>query len=196
MNRATDRRLLLIAWGMAVTGSFAASAQVPTVAPGTASSTAPAAASSALDALSWLRGCWAGKVEQWDFAEQWLPPRSGMMIGVSHTIVADRQRGGEARTDDYTYLRLEARADGVYYIAIPSGKKEIPFKLTSVAADRGDKIFTFTGPGDGFPQRILYRHTQAGSLYAHVAGKVDDRDKEVIYPMQHVDCATGAAAHE
>jgi hypothetical protein len=29
-----------------------------------------------------------------------------------------------------------------------------------------------------------------------VAGKVDGRDKEVIYPMHRVDCATGALARD
>ena len=97
----------------------------------------------------------------------------------------------KSRTEDYTYLRLEARADGVYYVAVPSGKNELPFKLTNVENDKGVTVFTFTGEGDGFPQRIVYRRTEGGMLFAEIAGKLDGRDKEVIYPMHQVDCVTG-----
>ncbi len=88
-------------------------------------------------------------------------------------------------------MRLEARTDGVYYVAIPSGKNELPFKLTSVEDDKGDRVFSFTGPSEGFPQRIVYRRTAAGMLFAEVDGKVDGKDKQVIYPMHHVDCVSG-----
>jgi hypothetical protein len=110
--------------------------------------------------------------------------------------VQEPKRAGESRTEDYTYLRLEARADGVYYVAIPSGKKELPFKLSNVESDKGDKIFTFTGASDAFPQRIVYRHTEGGLLFAQVAGKVDGKETNVFYPMHPVDCATGARARE
>jgi hypothetical protein len=115
-----------------------------------------------------------------------------MMIGFSHTTVQDKQRAAAMRTDDYSYLRLEARADGVYYIAIPSGKKEAAFKLTSTREENGRMLYTFTNPADEFPQRIVYVRGKEGWLYAQVAGKVGSEQKEVTYPMQRVDCATGA----
>ena len=192
MKRSSHCVPIVIACAMGVAIGFAANAQPPAATPDTAAAAAPAAASSTLDELAWLRGCWAGKVEQWDFVEQWQPPRAGMMVGVSQSIVGDGKHPGQWRVDDYTYLRLEARADGVYYIAIPSGKKELPFKLIATETDQGDKVFTFTAPGESFPQRIVYRHTKAGSLFAHLAGKVNGRDKQVIYPMHPVDCVTGA----
>ena len=160
---------------------------------------APAAAAPAIPAatppleeLAWLRGCWSGKVERYDFIEQWSPPRAGMMIGFSHTTVQDKQLAAAARTDDYSYLRLEARADGIYYIAIPSGKKQIAFKLASTREENGRMLYTFTNPTDEFPQRIVYVRGREGWLYAQVAGKVGSEQKEITYPMQHVDCATGA----
>lgn len=191
MSRSPRWLPWILAFALAAAG-FVANAQPTAAPPDDAAAAAPAAASSPLDELAWLRGCWAGKVEQWDFGEQWQPPRAGMMVGVSQSIVQDRTHGGEWHVDDYTYLRLEARPDGVYYVAIPAGKKELSFKLTATQMDQGDKVFTFTAAAEGYPQRILYRHTKAGSLFAHVAGKVDGRDKEVIYPMHHVDCVTGA----
>ena len=160
-------------------------------APATAAPAAPAA-TPPLEELAWLRGCWAGKVDRYDFIEQWSPPRAGMMIGFNHMTVQDRQHAGAARTDDYGYLRLEARADGIYYIAIPSGKKEAAFKLTSTREENGRTLYTFINPADEFPQRIVYVRGKEGWLYAQVAGKVSGQQKEITYPMQRVDCATGA----
>lgn len=194
MNRSTHQVCIVVACAMLISSTLATPAQAATAVPVTPTATpevAPLPASPELDQLAWLRGCWAGNVNRRDFAEQWLPPRAEMMVGVSHTVVQNRNDASKARTEDYTYLRLEARADGVYYIAVPSGKTELPFKLTGVENDKGITVFTFTGPGEGFPQRIVYRRTEGGMLFAEVAGKLDGKDKQVIYPMHHVDCVTG-----
>ena len=53
-------------------------------------------------------------------------------------------------------------------------------------------LYTFTNPADQFPQRIVYVRGREGWLYAQVAGKVGSEQKEITYPMQRVDCATGA----
>jgi hypothetical protein len=164
----------------------------PAAAADAAASAKAAAAAPALNQLAWLRGCWTGSVNRRDFLEQWLPLRADMMVGVSHTVIQDPLHKSETRTQDYTYLRLEARPDGVYYIAVPSGKKEIAFKLASVEDDKGAKIFTFLNSVDEFPQRIVYRRAEHEWLFAQVAGTVDGQKKEVTYPMQHVDCANGA----
>ena len=156
--------------------------------------TAPSSAPpSSLDQLAWLRGCWAGKVEQFDYVENWLPPRGGMMVGINQTIVKER-KSNTTKTQDFQYLRLEERADGVYYVAIPSGKKESTFKLTSVGQELGRQAYTFTNNGDEFPQLIVYMHGREGWLFAKVSGKTTKHPQptEVTYPMQHVDCATGA----
>ncbi len=172
---------------------------------------APAAAQS-LEALAWLRGCWRGEVNRREFLEQWSPARGGMMVGISHTVVAPKSQGtlkekmdavgkgkvdaSNEKTQDYEYLRLEARPDGVYYVAIPSGKKEVAFKLTDVTDDKGARLFTFSNAVDEFPQRIVYGHGTGAWLYAQVLGKPGEAGKDVTYPMQHVDCATGALLTE
>jgi len=193
MNRSTHAGCVAMACAILAASVFATRAQATSAVPVTpaAEPAAPPPAAPALEQLAWLRGCWAGNVNRRDFVEQWLPPRADMMVGVSHTVVQRRKDSSEVRTEDYTYLRLEARSDGVYYIAVPSGKTELPFKLTDVSNDKGVTAFSFTGEGDGFPQRIVYRHTEGGMLFASIAGKLDGKDKEVIYPMHHVDCMTG-----
>ena len=76
---------------------------------------------------------------------------------------------------------------------MPSGKKEIAFKLSEVSEGQGAKILTFTNLVDEFPQRIIYRRGAEGWLYAQVAGKPGAPPAgDVIYPMHHIDCATNA----
>jgi hypothetical protein len=137
--------------------------------------------------LAWMRGCWEGKVNQRDFREEWLPSAGDMMIGVSQTTLRDK-------TVDFEYLRLESRPEGVFYIAVPSGKNEAAFRLAGQTTSGGDEVFTFvnTAPGAEYPQRIIYRHASEGWLYATVEGKIKGVDKQVIFPMRRVDCQTGA----
>ena len=137
-----------------------------------------------LASLAWLDGCWRGEVAQYEFREHWLPLRGGLMVGAGHVVF-------QGTTQDYGYLRLETRPDGVYYVSISSAKKEAAFKLASATIDDKDTIFTFTGSGDEFPQRILYRRGTEGWLYASVEGKVKGEEKKVIYPMRRVDCQSG-----
>ena len=160
---------------------FAAIAQYapPTQAPASA-----AAKPLSLEQFAWLAGCWEGKVNQRDFREEWLPLRGEVMVGASQTAML-------GKTLSYEFLRLEPRADAVYYIPMPSGQKESLFKLTSRKTDGEDELFIFENTVAEFPQQIIYRHAVDGWLYAHVGGKVNGEAKEVIYPMRHVDCQTG-----
>jgi len=137
-----------------------------------------------LASFSWLDGCWRGEVAQYEFREHWLPLRGGLMVGAGHVVF-------QGKSQDYGYLRLETRPDGVYYVSIASDKKEVAFRLTAATIEDKDTIFTFTGSGDEFPQRIVYRRGAEGWLYASVEGKVKGEEKQVIYPMRRVDCQSG-----
>lgn len=175
-------------------------------------STSSATAAASLESLAWLRGCWLGSVNRREFLEQWSPPRGGMMIGFSHTVVAPKFAGtvkekmeaaekapvdpGKDRTQDFEYLRMEQRPDGVYYVAVPSGKKEVTFKLGEVTEESGAKVFSFTNVVDEFPQRLIYRRGKEGWLYAQVTGKAGVAGSDVVYPMQHVDCQSDALLKE
>jgi Domain of unknown function (DUF6265) len=199
--------IALVAAALASTSNAQTAPATPAPTAPTQTAAAPAAVPSSLDALAWLRGCWLGTVNRREFLEQWSPPRGGMMVGFSHTVVAPRAQGsakdqgeaatepGKDKTQDFEYLRIEARADGIYYVAVPSGKKEVGFKLSEVSEDSGAKLFTFTNLADEFPQRLVYRHGTGGWLYAQVGGK-PGAAPDIIYPMRHVDCATDALLKE
>ncbi|HEV7412294.1 MAG TPA: DUF6265 family protein [Casimicrobiaceae bacterium] len=178
----------LLAGALGGTASAQAPATPPAVPPaGTANDKPADKPTGPLAPLAWMRGCWEGKVNQRDFREEWLPSAGDMMIGVSQTTLRDK-------TVDFEYLRLESRPEGVFYLAAPSGKNEAAFRLAGQTTSGGDQVFTFVNatPGAEYPQRIIYRHASEGWLYATVEGKVKGVDKQVIFPMRHVDCQTGA----
>jgi len=165
----------------------AATAQDPAAANASAApanTAAPASPASTLEPFGWLHGCWDGKVNQRDFREEWLPLRGDMMIGVSQTV-------SQGKTQDFEYLRLELRPEGIFYVAVPSGKKETSFRLSGRTRDGENEIFTFENPVDEFPQRIIYRRGSEGWLYAHVEGTLNGQARSVIYPMRRVDCTSG-----
>lgn len=137
-----------------------------------------------LGALAWLSGCWRGSVNQREFREHWMPLRGELLIGVGHTVAGDK-------TQDYEFLRIESRADGLFYVAAPRNQKETAFKLTGRTSDGPDEIFTFTNPAHDFPQTIVYRRGSEGWLYVHVEGKLGGEARRVIYPFRRVDCGSG-----
>jgi hypothetical protein len=177
--------LVRVALAVLLAATGAAFAQAP-AAPSPAPSNMPPTAvdATAISALGWLEGCWTGTVNQREFREHWSPLRGGMLLGVGHTV-------NQGKTQSYEYLRLEPRGDGVYYVAGPSGQREVAFKLASISADDKDSIFVFSNPDHDFPQRIIYRRGSEGWLYATVEGTVKGEDRQVIYPMRRVDCETG-----
>ena len=185
---SSRRAALRVVGALAFAGSVAAMAQAPASTPAPAAAPAPAQTmpvdATAIASLSWLEGCWMGTVNQREFREHWSPLRGGMLVGVGHTV-------NQGKTQSYEYLRLEARGDGVYYVATPSGQREAAFKLASIATDDKDSIFVFGNPANDFPQRIIYRRGSEGWLYATIEGKLKGEDRQVIYPMRRVDCESG-----
>jgi uncharacterized protein DUF6265 len=143
---------------------------------------------SPLAPLAWLEGCWASSVNKREVREHWLPLRGNLILGMSQTVV-------QGKTQDYEYLRIESRPDGVYYVALPSGQNATSFKFEGktvvTMGDRSDDAFVFTNPSLDFPQKLVYRRGTQGWLYASVVGKVAGKDKEVMYPMRRINCETG-----
>src|SRR5215471_17517347 len=66
--------------------------------------------------LSWIAGDWqsapGGKAQ---VDEHWTAAAGGSMLGMSRTVVGDK-------TAEFEYLRIEQRADGIYYVAHPKAR--------------------------------------------------------------------------
>jgi hypothetical protein len=149
-----------------------------------AASTAPPADTGPLAALAWLEGCWLGNVNQREFREQWLPLRGGILIGAGQSVLRGKMQ-------DYEFLRIEPRADGVFFSQFSGDLKETSFRLDSKVDDDKDTIFTFANTTDSFPSRLIYRRGTEGWLYETIEGKTNGATRQVIYPLRRIDCETG-----
>jgi hypothetical protein len=129
----------------------------------------------ALSELSWITGDWqtaaGGKAQ---IEEHWTSPSTDSMIGMGRTIA-----GG--KTVEFEYLRIEQRADQIYYVASPKGRcPGTDFKLTRLAGQEA----TFENPEHDFPKRIIYRKNSDGSLTASIDGGAGTKSMSFAYqPM-------------
>ena len=134
--------------GAIVFSSTTASMQNPALA------TAPTIAD-----LAWIAGNWQtppGKRAQVD--EHWSGPAGGSLIGMSRTVM-----GG--KTVEFEYLRIEQRADAIYYVAHPKARcPGTDFKLTRLTGQEA----VFENPAHDFPKRVIYRKNSDGSLVASI----------------------------
>ncbi|MDH3196912.1 MAG: DUF6265 family protein [Candidatus Krumholzibacteria bacterium] len=126
-----------------------------------------------LQDLSWLTGYWARERNDTRIEECWLEPLGGVMVGVHRDL---RDTGGVF----YEFLRIEERADGIYYVAKPSNQGEAAFRL--VALEAGRKA-VFENKAHDFPQRIVYLLESDGKLRATIEGVDDDQDIVEVWLM-------------
>jgi Domain of unknown function (DUF6265) len=125
--------------------------------------------------LAWMSGDWqtaaGGKAR---IEEHWTAPAGGSMIGMGRTVA-----GG--RTVEFEYLRIEQRADEIYYVASPKGRcPGTDFRLTRISGQEA----IFENPEHDFPKRISYRKNSDGSLTASIDGGAGTKAMTFAYrPM-------------
>ena len=94
--------------------------------------------------------------------EHWTRVAGGSLLGMSRTVA-----GG--KTVFFEYLRVEARPDGIYYVAHPKARPGTDFKLVRCEGEEA----VFENPKHDFPQRIIYRKKPDGLLHARIEGPRD-----------------------
>lgn len=129
--------------------------------------------------FAWLAGDWQAVSGARCIEEHWTRPSSNMLVGTSRTV-----EGG--RTVAFEFLRIEARADGIYYVAQPGGRPPVDFKLSS--EDAAELVFLNPGHADHL-KRIVYRRQGDAGLAARVEGEDSGRAFAVDYPYRRA--ATG-----
>jgi len=102
--------------------------------------------------------------------ERWTEPASNMMLGVSRTVRGDK-------VVEFEFLRIEARADGLYYVAQPGGRPPTDFKLTRW--DGTEAIFE--NPRHDFPKRVIYRRMPDNVVTARVDGGAGTKGQEFSF---------------
>ncbi len=111
--------------------------------------------------LAWIAGDWqTAPGGRRQIEEHWTSVAGGSMMGMSRTVAGDK-------TVEFEYLRIEQRADGIYYVAHPKARcPATDFKLTK--SSPGEAVFE--NPQHDFPKRIIYRKTGDDSLTASIDG--------------------------
>ncbi len=137
---------------------------------------ARAAASSGVNEITWLTGCWESQSGDRIVEEQWTAPRGGSMLGVGRTVK------GTALVE-YEFVAIRERDNRLVYIAHPSGQPSAEFISTSISADS----VVFENPQHDFPQRIGYQRTRDG-LDAWIDGRHDGRSQRVEFHYRRGAC--------
>ncbi len=100
--------------------------------------------------------------------EQWLCPGPDTMIGMGRTTSV-----AKGKTVFFEYLRIEARADGLFYVAQPKGGPATEFRL--VRLEPGTAVFE--NLAHDFPKRVVYTKGPDGGLTARVEGDASSPEK-------------------
>jgi len=124
-----------------------------------------------VEAITWLAGSWSGAVGKVLVEEHWLTPAGGAMLGTSRTLARDRMVAFE-------FLRIEERADGVYYVAQPGGRPPTDFRLTAGSPTEA----VFENPRHDFPRIIRYR-LEGDTLRIQLTGEEKGKTKDLSYTL-------------
>lgn len=122
--------------------------------------------------LSWITGDWqtapGGRTQ---IEEHWTAPGGGSLMGLSRTVAGEK-------TVEFEYLRIEQRADGVFYVAHPKARcPGTDFKLSVASANEA----VFENPQHDFPKRIIYRRTAEDTLTATIDGGEGTKAISFVY---------------
>ena len=109
---------------------------------------------------SWLTGVWAQQGPDGTWVEEWwTTPRGAMMIGASKTGKGDA-------VQFFEHMRIEKRAGGLTFCALPKGQAGACFEATAID---GQSV-TFENAANDYPQRIRYSR-EGDELAAEISMK-------------------------
>lgn len=119
-----------------------------------------------IEQVKWIAGNWQGAMGRAEIEEHWTPLKGGAMLAVSRTVAGSRMVMFE-------FLRIEQRADGVFYVAQPRGRTPVDFKMTKAS----DREAVFENPQHDHPKIISYRLEGDDGMVARIEG--DEKGKHV-----------------
>lgn len=131
--------------------------------------------------LAFLAGSWVVEIGGVRVEEQWLCPGPDGMVGMGRTTSV-----AKAKTVFFEYLRIEARAGGLVYVAQPKGGPATEFPLVRLEAG----IAVFENLAHDFPKRVVYTKRPDGGLTARVEGDASspERAEEFLYRPAVAGC--------
>lgn len=124
-----------------------------------------------IESVAFMAGTWEYVDGSMAIEERWSPVAGGTMLGTGRTVSGDK-------TVFFEFLRIEGRADGVFYVAQPKGRHPgTEFKLVRA----GEREAVFENLAHDFPKRIIYRKEADGGLTARVEGDGTEKEKPQEY---------------
>jgi len=126
---------------------------------------------------AWLAGCWQQDKGERGSMEVWMPAAGDAMFGVSRTV-----RNG--KTVAHEFMQIRVQSDSIVFIALPSNQREATFN----AVRQGGREIVFENLQHDFPQRIMYRRTDADTLSARVEGMREGKLRGIDYSFKKAAC--------
>jgi len=135
----------------------------------------PGQSQESLSDLAWLAGGWQGTMGKARIEEHWIQPAGGTMLGLSRTVA-------NGRTVAFEFLRIENRAEGIFYGAQPQGRPPVEFKLTH----RSENRVVFENPQHDHPKIIRYSKELNGSLRAEIEGDKNGKHQKMEFSLKPI----------
>lgn len=137
------------------------------------------AAQTKLADFAGMSGCWERRddAKKLLISEQWMAVEGTSIIGMGRTV-----RNG--KTTDWEFMRIEERADGIYFVAKPrANPTETDFKL--VRSANGE--YVFENAAHDFPQRVIYKPA-GDKIAARIEGTIQGKSKAIDFPLTRAKC--------
>ena len=130
-----------------------------------------------IEKLSWISGCWQGRLGDAILEEHWTKPGGGSLLGISRTI-----RNG--KTLSYEFMQIREENEGIFFIAQPQGGNKVPFRL--IRLEEGEAAFE--NKEHDFPQRVIYKRDSQDSLLPRIEGTENGKPRSQEFPMKKIQC--------
>lgn len=128
-------------------------------------------------------GTWLNKRTRGDIYETWTRKSEKEFAGMSYTLASSGGAAGD--TTPLEKVRLYIQQNQIVYAPVAIGQnddKQVLFKLKSIEGSR----FVFENPQHDFPKRIVYDFRSDDSLYAHIEGQIQSKQRRVDYPYRRI----------
>lgn len=126
-----------------------------------------------------MAGCWERNDPSKGLliTEQWMKPAGTSMLGMGRTVK-------NGKTVEFEFMRIEQRADGIFFVAKPStNKDETSFKLKSSTLNE----VVFENPEHDFPQRVIYK-LNGKTMTGRIEGTNNGKAMAIDFPFTKAKC--------
>ncbi len=133
----------------------------------------------AISDLDGMAGCWErnDKAKSLLVSEQWMKPAGTSILGMGRTVK-------KGKTVDYEYMRIEQRADGIYFVSKPKANtEETAFKLIRSTLSE----VVFENAEHDFPQRVIYK-LKGSKMTGRIEGNENGKFLGIDFPMTRAKC--------